>query len=408
MASKPIATAALADETQFPFRLAPHAKGAVLTLVLLSFGHLFIDLYSSALGALQPLLKDKLGLTLTQAGTLAGVFIFSNAVMQPLYGFLSDRFHTRMFSALAPAVAGVFVSSIGLAPGYRTLMILAALGGAGIASFHPQATANATAGLVRHKARAMAIFISSGTLGMSIGPAVFSFVSGHWGLENIYWVALFGIAISALLLIYLPLHAPPRPPGRIIDVEAFRPVWKPLLILYLLVFIRSIIQLSYSQFLPLFLHLERGYTPAASSYILSVYLAGGAFGGLLGGNLADRFGERLIIQISMAGSMPLLCLFMFTRGASSIAGLVLGGLILLFTIPVNVVMAQQLLPSQAGTISALMMGFAWGMAGLLFIPLTGWLADHSSLQTVLSVWLIFPVLGFFLTFLLPKLDYSSK
>ena len=47
-------------------------------------------------------------------------------------------------------------------------------------------------------------------------------------------------------------------------MEAFRPVWKPLLILYLLVFIRSIIQLSYSQFLPLFLHLERGYTPAAS------------------------------------------------------------------------------------------------------------------------------------------------
>jgi FSR family fosmidomycin resistance protein-like MFS transporter len=404
MASKSIATAALADETQFPFRLEPHAQGAVLTLVLLSLAHLFIDLYSSALGALQPLLVEKLGLSLTQVGILAGVFVFSNAVMQPFYGFLSDRFHTRMFSALAPAVAGVFVSAMGLAPGYRTLMVLAAIGGAGIASFHPQAAANATAGLVRHKARAMAIFISSGTLGLSIGPAVFSFVSGNWGLERIYWIALFGIAISAMLLIYLPLHAAPTRRRQIVDIEAFRPIWKPLLILYLLVFIRSTIQLTYSQFLPLYLHMERGYTPALSSYILSFYLAAGTVGGLLGGNLADRFGGRLIIRISMAGCVPLLCLFMFTRGASSITGLVLGGLMLLFTIPVNVVMAQQLLPSQAGTISALMMGFAWGMAGLVFIPITGWLADHSSLHSVLSAWLIFPVLGFFLTFLLPELD----
>jgi len=30
-------------------RLPPHAKGAVLTLVLLSCGHLVIDLYSSAI-----------------------------------------------------------------------------------------------------------------------------------------------------------------------------------------------------------------------------------------------------------------------------------------------------------------------------------------------------------------------
>src|SRR5258708_6822007 len=172
MTSKPIASAVLtADETQFPFKLNPHAQGAMLTLVLLSLGHFFIDLYSSALGALQPLLADKLHLSFTQAGILAGVFVFSNSVTQPVYGYLSDRFHTRMFSALAPAIAGIFVSCIGLAPGFRWLLGLVFLGGAGIASFHPQATANATAGLVRNKAQAMAIFISSGTLGLSIGPS---------------------------------------------------------------------------------------------------------------------------------------------------------------------------------------------------------------------------------------------
>src|SRR6266851_2630284 len=110
-------------------------KGAVLTLVLLSCGHFFVDLYSSALGALQPLLVQKLGLSLTQVGVLAGIFVFSNSVMQPFYGYLSDRFHTRMFSALAPAVAGIFISAIGFAPGFSWLLLLAVLGGAGIASF---------------------------------------------------------------------------------------------------------------------------------------------------------------------------------------------------------------------------------------------------------------------------------
>ena len=80
----------------------------------------------------------------------------------------------------------------------------------------------------------------------------------------------------------------------------------------------------------------------------------------------------------------------------------LGGLVLLFTIPVNVVMAQELVPSQAGTVSALMMGFAWGMAGLIFIPLTGWVADHSSLHVALAAQTVLPPLGFLLTFLLPK------
>ena len=91
-----------------------------------------------------------------------------------------------------------------------------------------------------------------------------------------------------------------------------------------------------------------------------------------------------------------------SEGDEAIAGLVLGGLILLFTIPVNLVMAQDLVPTQAGTVSALMMGFAWGAAGLIFIPLTGRMADLFSLHTALLALLAFPILGFFLSLRLPK------
>ena len=94
-------------------------------------------------------------------------------------------------------------------------------------------------------------------------------------------------------------------------------------------------------------------------------------------------------------------LFLATRGLPSLAGLFLGGLILLFTVPVNVTMAQDLIPTQSGTVSALMMGFAWGMAGLIVIPLFGWAADHLGLQTALWGVILLPLLGFLLATQLP-------
>jgi hypothetical protein len=48
------------------------------------------------------------------------------------------------------------------------------------------------------------------------------------------------------------------------------------------------------------------------------------------------------------------------------------------------------------------MGFAWGTAGMIFVPLTGWVADHFSLHAALSGLLVFPALGFFLARHLPE------
>jgi hypothetical protein len=48
------------------------------------------------------------------------------------------------------------------------------------------------------------------------------------------------------------------------------------------------------------------------------------------------------------------------------------------------------------------MGFAWGMAGLLLIPLTGLLGDLVTLHRTLIVWLAFPAIGLALTLKLPK------
>jgi FSR family fosmidomycin resistance protein-like MFS transporter len=382
----------------------PHietARFSLLPFVLFCLGHYFIDMYSSALGALQPLLSDRFGLTLTQAGLLGGVLVWSSSVMQPFYGFLSDRWHSRLFTALAPAVAGIFISSLGWAPAYWALLVMVALGGAGIASFHPQAAANATAGMRGNRSTAMAMFICSGTVGLACGPAVFSALASR-GVALNGWGALPGVLTTLVLLVFQPALAGHAQARRRFEWEALRAVWKPMTVLYLLVVIRSVVQITFTQFLPLYLHNERGYSLWTASLTLTLYLTGGAVGGLAGGRLADRFGGRLVILLSMIGSVPFLALFLFTKGALSAVGLFLGGLMLLFTIPVNVVMAQELAPAQGGTVSALMMGFGWGMAGLIFIPLTGWISDMYSMQHAFAGLIAFPLLGFLLALKLPR------
>ncbi|MBK7367799.1 MAG: hypothetical protein IPJ04_07755 [Candidatus Eisenbacteria bacterium] len=62
--------------------------------------------------------------------------------------------------------------------------------------------------------------------------------------------------------------------------------------------------------------------------------------------------------------------------------LVAGYAFLQASLPVNVVLGQELSPRHASTISSLLMGAAWGVGALLVGPI-GALADHSGLRVAL-------------------------
>lgn len=383
-------------------RATPRTQAGLLTLVLFSFGHFFVDLYSGALGVMQPYLVSRFHLSLTQAGLLGGLLVFSSSVTQPLYGYLSDRLRSRYFSALGPAVAGLFILGAGLAPGYSWVVACLLAGGLGVSAFHPQATTWAAAGMKRDRAKWMAVFISSGTLGIALAPALFKEVITRSGFERLVWAALPGVLVTILLTAFVREPLAAVSPSRAFDWPALRSVRGPLTILYFGVFFRSAVQVTFSHFLVLYLSRERGFSIHAAAYTLTLYLSAGAVGGFIGGPLADRFGARRLIIASFALSVPFMAAFFLTPSVFGIVSLVIGGFILLFTIPVNVLVAQQLVPSQAATVSALLMGFAWGAAGMIFIPATGWLADRTSLHAALSALLVFPMLGWGLARHLPE------
>ncbi len=378
-----------------------------MTLFSLSVGHFLNDSYSNFLGPLLPLLIAKLKLTMAQAGWLAALLILSSSFTQPLYGYISDRYSTRSFAVFSPLITAVFMSCLGLAPTFTTLSILLLLGGVGIASFHPQGAAIVARSGSERMGLRMSIFVTSGSIGYALGPLLIMLVVAQFGLERSYLVIFPGLVTFGLLYFFIPVSpATPNPSTRQVSVrEALRETWRPLLILYWLVVVRSAVQICLVSFLPLYFHLK-GLGDIEAARITSIFLFAGAIGGFSGGTLADRFGGKHVISFSMLLSTPCFVAFLLNQGLEAYFWLCLGGVILLSTIPVNVVMAQELIPANASVAAAITMGFAWGMGGIA-VPIIGKIADLTSLPTALMVVTALPVVGFFLSLLLPGRETQS-
>ncbi len=116
--------------------------------------------------------------------------------------------------------------------------------------------------------------------------------------------------------------------------------------------------------------------------------------------VADRLGGKNVISWSMFLSTPLLLAFLLNSGSLSYVFLAAAGLALLSTLPVNVVMAQNLMPQSSSVVSSLMMGLAWGTGGMV-VPIIGIIADVAGLARALMVVSLLPILGFALVQFLP-------
>lgn len=315
-----------------------------LAIFSLSAAHFISDAYSNFLGPLLPLLILKLNLSIAQAGWLAALQVISSSFTQPAYGYISDRYLKRFFAVFSPLVTVVFMSFLGVAPNYFTLALLLFCGGMGIASFHPQSAALAASASRHRKGLGMSIFVTSGTIGYSLGPVIITSAVAAFGLERSFWVMIPGVLVFTLLYFSVPATPHSTKIREKVNLKvAIQAVWYPLLILFFLVVIRSALQICFVNFLPLYFS-QKGATSTMAGKITTLFLISGAVGGFCGGAVADRFGGKNVISWSMFCSTPLLLAFLLTGGGLAYVFLAAAGLALLSTLPVNVVMAQNLMP----------------------------------------------------------------
>jgi FSR family fosmidomycin resistance protein-like MFS transporter len=361
-------------------------------LAVLTLGHFTIDAYSSFFLPLLPLLAQRLGLNYAMVGGLTAMASMSSSFLQPVFGVFADRLRRPWFVALGPMIAAVFMASIGLAPRYEVLVALLVLGGVGVAMFHPQ-TASLAGSTSPQRALAMSWWVTGGTLGWALGPAYATAIVHRFGLDHTWVAAIPGLALCTLLFAWFGRVAPHAAAHRErAALRELRPVARSLAMIYFAVVCRSAVSAGFATFLPLWVHAQGG-SVTRGGWITTLYLTLGSLGGFLGGWFAEHFGGRRVVVASFATAAPFYALFFLLHSPFRLPALFVGYLVLQASLPVNVVLGQELSPRHSGIISSLLMGAAWGLGALLLYPI-GILADHAGLEVALGALSSLVLVGF--------------
>jgi len=370
------------------------------TVVVLASTHFLVDGYGNVLTPLLPLLITNLHLTLAGAGTLQMCFQLANSVAQLGFGYIADRSNPRLLLIGGPLLAVAMLPLIGLAPTAWMLAAILIIGGLGGAAFHPPAAALVHRYSGQHRGFAMSFHITSGTLGQAMAPLLFAPFVQRFGLRAMPWLVVPGLGVlGGVLLRRVPaverLHESTASRG----LQALRPYAKPLTLLYVIVVLRTLTAISFSTFIPIMLT-RRGMSIAQAGTAASVYLCAVGAGGFFGGPIADRFGARRVIMLSLVSAVPFLAVALLLDRWWLVATMAAGGFLLQSTLPVNVTFAQMIAPISAATVSSLMMGFAWGVGGLT-VPLVGMAADRFGIEKTLTVMSFAPLIAAALALPLP-------
>ncbi len=350
------------------------------TVVSLASTHFIVDAYTNIYTPLLPLLIPRFGLSLTAVGTLAMCFQMASSVSQVGFGALADRWRPRVLLLAGPLVSVVVLSLVGLAPTTFALGALLVLGGLGGAAFHPSAAAAVYRASGANKGFAMSVHITGGSVGMAMAPLFFAPTIERLGLHWSPIIAVPGLAALWFLLRRVPALERPAHTGRE-GFAALKPYARPLTLLYFSVVLRTLTAAGFATFMPVLLT-GQGMSIAHASLASTCYLLVSGIGGFWGGPLADRFGPRRVILVSLISAVPFMVVASQLTGWWFTAAVSLGGLLLQSTLPVNVTYAQMLAPVGAATVSSLMMGFAWGV-GAVMVPLVGLLGDVMGLPRAL-------------------------
>lgn len=379
-------------------RTARFQAGDVLVL---GAGHAAHDIYTAFLPPLLPVFIANLALSRTEAGLLS-VFLQAPSLLQPFLGHLADRFNLRYLVILAPAVAAILMSLLGVLPGYGLLVVFLTAAGINTAGIHTVGPAMVGAISGRKMGQGMSLWMVGGEVARTLGPIIVVTTVQLFSLQAMPWLMIGGLIASAILYVRLK-DLPVRSPGFGQEIpwrqalRAMRPLLAPLIGI---VTVRAFMFSALTTYLPVFLR-EEGADLWFAGASLSLLEAAGVVGALLGGSLSDRWGRRRILFFTLATTPVLMFLFLFAKDAARLPILLALGLTALSIAPVVMALVVESFPESRALASGVYMGLSFSVRSVAIVVL-GLVGDRFGMRLAFTLSAITPLAGVPLLLLLPR------
>lgn len=378
-------------------------------LIMIGIAHLLNDSLQAIIPVMFPILEKSLHLTFTQLGVIAFTLNIAASVIQPVIGMYTDK-NPKPYAlpiGLTSSMIGMF--ALAFAPNFYMILISVFFIGIGSATFHPEGSRVAFLAAGPRRGFAQSIFQVGGNAGQALAPVITALVLVPFGQFGTIWLTLVA-GLAVIFLIYIArwyknqLHILKNHRTREDTKQEKKAPKKTLtiavILLIIVVFVRSWYHGAIGNFYAFYAIETFHISIAKAQLFIFVFLFSGAIGTFIGGPLADRFGKRNIILLSFIVPTPLALLLPFVNYVGALIVLGLIGLFLLSSFSVAVVYAQELIPGKVGTMSGLIVGFAFGM-GAIGAVVFGQVIDAFGLAKTMIAVSILPLFGL-ISFFLPS------
>ena len=357
-------------------------------LVTLMLGHLTVDSYVGVIPVLYPLLIGRFHLTLATVGLVSLAYGGFAAISQPLFGVIADRYGTR-FTGVALAWTALTFALIGFVSSFPMLLLLACASGLGSGAFHPFGALDVRALLPAwRRSFGMSIYVTAGTVGVALGPLIgIGVLALFGGLHGTGLLVIPGLAAGAYLLWRMRAGAERAAAAAKAVIASPRAV--PVFALSMVIGVmmsRAWTVNAFQSFTPTW-YRQLGYGPEFYGPLATTLVLASAVGTVGCGSLADRYGRRTVILVTLVLSIPAILLYTMFPGPWAFGSAILIGVLAASTAPLMLLMAQQLMASRAGLASGLVMGLGF-VTGAVGIPINGAIADSIGLQWSLTTHVI--------------------
>lgn len=350
----------------------------------IAFSHLMVDTFNAS----RPVLLTYLGLSEWQIALFSTIYIWTSALTQPFFGWVSDRTGPRWLAAGGVLWMTVFYSAALFIPGNFGLgcLIVAALGSS---AFHPvgavQATLRGRDLMKGRETTATSLFFMAGQIGHFIGPIITGIILASYKIPGMFIVPVISIPIGFTLLNQLRENRPhPQPSASVSRVNRAQVGIFFIVVLALVAAMQSWAQANMVNLIPKYIK-DLGQSATIYGSMAGLFMGGSALGNVAGGYLGDRYSKRFVAAgVLFFAAFPIYLVSLIGWSWWLYILIPLAGAFTGAVHSIMVVFAQRIIPGGMALASGLALGFIFssGALGLLY---TGHLAELYGFPFVLTL-----------------------